>query len=125
MTVLEELNRVSRKRRLAVLHGKYSDVAFANQAIGFIFEIILCFGISALVLFFIPENIDFVVFDTEDELNLAGLWLYTLCWYFAMVLVMPFHTMAGFALYLNRRIELEAWDIEITFRNLAQRKQDS
>jgi hypothetical protein len=125
VTVLEELNRGSRKRRLAVLHGKYSDVAFANQAIGFIFEIILCFGISALVLFFIPENFDFVVFDTEDELNLAGLWFYTLCWYSAMVLVMPFHTMAGFALYLNRRIELEAWDIEITFRNLAQRKQDS
>ena len=33
--------------------------------------------------------------------------------------------MAGFALYLNRRIELEAWDIEISFRNIANRKQSA
>jgi len=125
VTVLEELNRQSRKKRLAVLHGKYSDVAFANQAIGFCFELILCFGIAVLILFFIPEDFGFDTSDTADQLNLAGEWFYTWCWYFAIILVMPFHTMAGFALYLNRRIELEAWDIEITFRNLAQRKQDS
>ena len=27
----------------------------------------------------------------------------------------------GFGLYLNRRTELEAWDIEITFRRMARR----
>ncbi|MFA9418793.1 MAG: DUF4129 domain-containing protein [Gammaproteobacteria bacterium] len=125
VTVLEELNRESRKKRLAVLHGKYSDIAFANQAIGFCFELIFCFGIAALILFFIPEDLGFDTFDTTDQLNLVGEWFYTWCWYLAITLLMPFHTMAGFALYLNRRIELEAWDIEITFRNLAQRKRDS
>ena len=30
--------------------------------------------------------------------------------------VEPFYVAAGFALYLNRRAELEAWDIEQEFR---------
>ena len=123
VTALEGLKGKARRNRLHVLHGKYSDIAFANQAICFCFELIFSFGIAALILFFIPEDFGFKAYDTVEELTLAGQWLYILCWFAAMTLVMPFHTMAGFALYLNRRIELEAWDIEITFRNLAQRKQ--
>jgi hypothetical protein len=38
-----------------------------------------------------------------------------------MAVVAPIYVAAGFALYLNRRVELEAWDIELGFRRLAQR----
>src|SRR5690606_35158648 len=38
-----------------------------------------------------------------------------------MALVAPFYVAGGFALYLNRRIELEAWDIDLVFRRLAAR----
>jgi hypothetical protein len=58
-------------------------------------------------------------------MTLGGEWLLSIAGILAMALVMPFHCMAGFALYLNRRIELEAWDIEISFRNLASRRQAS
>jgi len=34
----------------------------------------------------------------------------------AVVFVEPFYVAAGFAMYLNRRTELEAWDIEQEFR---------
>lgn len=34
-------------------------------------------------------------------------------------LVEPFYVASGFALYLNRRSELEGWDIELAFRRLA------
>ena len=34
----------------------------------------------------------------------------------AVLLVEPFYVAAGFAMYLNRRAELEAWDIEQEFR---------
>ena len=125
VTILEGLTGKGRRSRINVLHGKYSDIALANQAISFCFELIFCFGIATLILFFIPDDFGFDAYDTVEELTLAGEWLYTICWFSAMILIMPFHTMAGFALYLNRRIELEAWDIEITFRNLAQRKQQS
>ena len=123
--MLEGLKGKARRSRLHVLHGKYSDIALSNQLICFCFEWILCIGVSTLILFFIPNDLGVEFYDTVEELTLAGQWLYTLCWFIAIILIIPFHAMAGFALYLNRRIELEAWDIEITFRNLAQRKQQS
>jgi hypothetical protein len=33
-----------------------------------------------------------------------------------VLFVEPFFVAAGFAMYLNRRVELEAWDIEQEFR---------
>jgi hypothetical protein len=35
---------------------------------------------------------------------------------FAVLIVEPFYVAAGFAMYLNRRADLEAWDIEQEFR---------
>ena len=37
---------------------------------------------------------------------------------YALVLLVlePFYAAAGFAMYLNRRVELEAWDVEQEFR---------
>jgi hypothetical protein len=38
------------------------------------------------------------------------------CFVVAVAIVEPFFVGAGFAMYLNRRVELEAWDIEQEFR---------
>ena len=42
-------------------------------------------------------------------------------WYLAISAMEPLYVGAGFALYLNRRTELEAWDVEIALRRLAGR----
>ena len=123
VTVLEELSGGPRRQRMRVLHGKYSDVALGNQVVCFCFEVLACFGIAMMIEFFTPDAFQFKFYDRFDDLTLAGEWLFTLSAFAAISLVMPFHTMAGFALYLNRRIELEAWDIEISFRSLAERKR--
>ena len=123
VTALEELRGAPRRRRLRVLHGKYSDVAMGNQFTCFCFELLTCFCIVLLLQFFVPERLEIEITDRYGDLALTGEWIYTLAGIAAIALVMPFHTMAGFALYLNRRIELEAWDIEISFRNLAERKR--
>lgn len=39
----------------------------------------------------------------------------------ALSIVEPLYVAGGFVLYLNRRIHLEGWDIELTFRQLASR----
>jgi hypothetical protein len=39
----------------------------------------------------------------------------------ATIVIEPFYAAAGFALYLNRRTWLEAWDVEIAFRRLGSR----
>ncbi|MDH5356442.1 MAG: hypothetical protein OEY09_18515 [Gammaproteobacteria bacterium] len=125
VTVLEELKAKPRSQRLRVLHGKHTDMALANQLVCFCCELILAAGLFTCLLFFIPDSLDPGVYDSLESLTLAGVWIYTLCYFSAMILVMPFHSMAGFALYLNRRIDLEAWDIEITFRSLSQRKKQA
>ena len=47
--------------------------------------------------------------------NLAALYLPAL--YGCVILLLePFYVAAGFAMYLNRRTELEAWDVEQELR---------
>ncbi|WP_242112032.1 DUF4129 domain-containing protein [Luteimonas aquatica] len=48
--------------------------------------------------------------------------LHLLVW-LATSLVEPFYVGAGFGLYLNRRTQIEAWDVEIAFRRLRARLQ--
>jgi len=122
VTVLEDLRGKARSQRLNVLHGKHTDIAFTNQIVCFCCEIIVAIGLFGTLIFFIPDSLDLEIYDNLEQLTLVGYWIYTICAFVAMLLVLPFHAMAGFALYLNRRIELEAWDIEITFRSLSQRK---
>lgn len=125
VTVLENLKGGARRQRLRVLHGKYSDVALSNQFVSFCCELLLAFGFVLLFDFFTPDSMGLRLYDAFGDLTLGGEWILTIAALLAMSLVLPFHSMAGFALYLNRRIELEAWDIEISFRNLAQRKAAS
>lgn len=47
-----------------------------------------------------------------------------LLWMGAETFVEPFYMASGFALYLNRRSELEGWDMELGFRRMSQRKRD-
>ncbi len=125
VTVLEGLKGAARRQRLKILHGRYSDVALSNQVVCFCFELLIAFGIVILFDFFTPDTLGIEYYNNFNDLTLAGEWIYTLAGIAAITLIMPFHTMAGFALYLNRRIELEAWDIEISFRNLVNRKQQA
>jgi len=122
VSILEELKGKARARRLQVLHGKHTDIAFANQLVCFCCEVIVATGLFSIIGFFIPDSLELDVFDPAEDFTLFGEWVFSLCIFLATVLVIPFHSIAGLSLYLNRRMELEAWDIEITFRSLAQRK---
>jgi hypothetical protein len=54
-------------------------------------------------------------------------WLDTLLTFLptlAMAAVEPFYVAAGFGLYLNRRVQLEGWDLEQAFRSLGQRARE-
>lgn len=45
-------------------------------------------------------------------------------YYISVTLVEPFYVCAGFALYLNRRTDLESWDIELDFKKMRQRLEE-
>jgi hypothetical protein len=78
-------------------------------------------ALLALLGMLLPEliNMDFLLWlEHFSRLEQIGLNLLALL---ALSIIEPFYVAAGFALYLNRRTILEAWDIEIGFRRLAER----
>ena len=58
----------------------------------------------------------------SGSLNHTALVVLTLFATGAACVTEPLYIASGFSLYLNRRAELEAWDVELRFRSLAQRR---
>ena len=75
-----------------------------------------------MLYLFIPDEVDIGFMDFMGSDSQLSELIFNVMSYVAMVLVAPFYTMAGFALYISRRITLEGWDIEIRFRHLAERQ---
>lgn len=59
-----------------------------------------------------PELLDVLSGDVPDAIVT---WL-EITWVLAALFIEPFYVAAGFGMYLNRRAELEAWDIEQEFK---------
>lgn len=92
-------------------------------------ELILFLSLYALLLLFDPGEYvwEFTVNMMQGHIDDESLVIYWLTLfvhisYTLIVIVLePFFVAAGFSLYLNRRTQLEAWDIEIAFRSLGER----
>jgi hypothetical protein len=80
-------------------------------------EAVLAIGVLALAIWFAPEGTHRHVLSWLMESGtLANEGLGNLVYLLVVGLLEPFYVAAGFAMYLNRRVELEAWDIEQEFR---------
>lgn len=126
VTVLEQTSGRERVARLAVLHrGPFPSAAMMLTFVLAHVEVACVLGLVMLVGILTPEAFDWNVyawvFDLESEASLGGqLFLYFVS-LLAIILVAPFYVAGGFSLYLHRRTELEAWDLELGFRRLAER----
>ncbi|MGB5831054.1 MAG: DUF4129 domain-containing protein [Thiohalocapsa sp.] len=125
MTLLERLSGRSRRERLRVLRDG-SGVATWLTIICVQLETLLLLSALLLIAFMIPDhlpNLDLraAVFDDSSMLY----WLGTLCTLAAMSVIAPFYVAAGFALYLGRRTDLEAWDLELRFRHSLARASNT
>ncbi|MBI3899744.1 MAG: DUF4129 domain-containing protein [Gammaproteobacteria bacterium] len=88
------------------------------------FEIVLLFALIGLVALMLPasiaEQLDFETYLFSNEATaqlIAGL-LFTFIGVATTALLEPFYVACGFALYLSRRTDLEAWDVELAFRRV-------
>jgi len=86
-------------------------------------EAITPFAILLLLWMMIPQGISVDLEGTFGEwFNTKWFsWLFLLAGLLSIALIEPFYAAAGFALYLNRRTQLEGWDLEQSFRRLAAR----
>lgn len=123
---LEGLDGSARQQRLHVLLQRNAGAAQWLTIIGVHLETALWIGLMVLFYMLLPQQI-----ETDwswQSLILAAdqdwRWLEHLTnAFYALVLVVwePIYVACGFSLYLNRRTQLEAWDIELVFRRLRQR----
>lgn len=121
---LENLEHKARSKRLKILHNTMNNSAFWLTFICVNIEAVLEVGILFLVILFIPEGMSFDWEGFVDTEYGAYLLLQNIIIYIAISLVTPFYVACGFSLYINRRILLEAWDVEIGFRRLRHRLQN-
>jgi hypothetical protein len=119
LTLLEGLGGGDRRRRQQALQGPGGTAAWLT-VIGVHFESILWVSAMLLIAVMIPEELPGLDLTAAffDE-GSAPYWLSTLVYLVAMSVIAPFYVAAGFALYLGRRTELEAWDLELAFRRFA------
>ncbi len=121
--LLEGLTGSQRKRRLDVLHSVAGSHASGVTIIGMHFEMIVTIAFYGLLFFFIPNVFEnFLTYSLDSTTNenvwmSAGIIIYAL----TLFILEPFYVASGFMLYLNRRIQLEGWDIEIDFKKLSHR----
>ncbi len=106
-----------RLRRAQLLAGQ-RGAAMGLQFVYANLELVLLVGVAALVAWFIPrQGLDDVWRWLSNDSGLAGQAVLTASYAMVVLVLEPFFVAAGLAMYLNRRVELEAWDIEQAFRH--------
>ncbi len=125
--LLEQLPSEPRKKRLKMLslgqsQGPVSLTVLLSHA-----EMLFYLVILFIVYQFIPEyeRANPFILLQQEKTDLAIEWFSITSWLIAMIAVAPFYVCGGFALYLNKRIELEGWDIELSFKKIKNRLKNS
>ncbi len=122
---LEEQSGAGFRKRCRVLLRKGRIQAIFLTLVCFFFTLALSFAILFGIAFFAPSGADSgfldAVFGSGDERRRWADILLACLPILAMAIVEPFYVAAGFTLYLNRRVELEGWDLELAFRSIAAR----
>lgn len=114
---LEGQRGTERRKRVQQILQNHRGAAFAMQDAFAAVESCVGIGLGAMPVWFTTiddRNAWTGIFYTGS--NEWLLVLQFLCYAVAVAIVEPFFVGAGFGMYLNRRVELEAWDIEQEFR---------
>ncbi|WP_374012847.1 DUF4129 domain-containing protein [Pseudoxanthomonas koreensis] len=124
--LLEGNAPAQRRARRSALAGPAYSHGIMLTTVCVHFELALMLACVAAVFLFIPaEQLATTLHASWGLLRQAppawmALAANTAGW-LAAVVVGPFYVAAGFGLYLNRRSESEAWDVELAFRRLRER----
>ncbi|MGD8925662.1 MAG: hypothetical protein PVG20_02350, partial [Thioalkalispiraceae bacterium] len=122
---LEKLTGNARAERSRVLKKVAGSTALGLTFMCMILEVIIFSSLLGLVYMFSPEYYSDAITNVFLPDNGTQTWWGGLAIngfiYISYLVVGPFYVAGGFALYINRRTQLEGWDIEIAFRQMAQR----
>lgn len=124
---LEQLSGSDWHPRVALIEATVRRTAGWLTACCIAFESMLMVALGALAVSLVPPPL----FDSLSawwwsfmQSDLAISWISVAAWLFAVCVIEPLYVAGGFGLYLNRRTELESWDVEIAFRRMVQTRLD-
>jgi hypothetical protein len=117
----QQTGRAAAQRRRALGRNAWVQAVWLSFVCR-LFVVALFAGIAVLIVIFMPEGM-------QDDNAPGGLWegLSNWSWadnltsYALLSLTEPFYVAAGFALYLNRRVQIEGWDVELALRGINAR----
>jgi hypothetical protein len=112
---LEGLPFLTARRRVAQLRrGNAGPAALMTSAFGTA-EAVLTVAVTSLIVWFMPGELNPAALFSQYK---SGFIVLAMTFVYALVVLFlePFYVAAGFAMYLNRRAQLEAWDIEQELR---------
>ncbi|MGE5386128.1 MAG: DUF4129 domain-containing protein [Betaproteobacteria bacterium] len=122
---LEGQSGAAARSRFRVLGRRTSGHAIWLTFVGANLVTILGISLVMLVEFMAPVGTNGLFSWAEwasDDVVPWKIFIVNVLWLVAETLVEPLYVASGFALYLNRRSDLEGWDIDIAFRRLAARQ---
>ena len=127
VTQLEGLKGPARRTRSKVLNLRIFNYGVGITAVYAHLVMALYLGVILIGYSFIPEIYRSTLGDSWLELfwmtsSTSATAIGLLSFYIAQSALQPWCVGAGFGLYINCRTQLEAWDVEVAFRRIVQRR---
>lgn len=131
ISFLEKINGKAHTQRLKNQSKSSKSVASSSTMGLFHFDLFLYLNCFIILLFLLPQDsrADATYWFLSNDPNKSSgdfYWLAALlllCQSFCTAVVEIFYVMTGFMLYLNNRITVEGWGIEMGFKQMAKRLQ--
>ena len=121
--MLEGQGGAERSRRISLLRNRSGGQVFLLHQLFATVESLLFLAFLSMPFWFSPATLKFSAIYKQFQAppDSTPHDLLVLAYFLALSVVEPIYVAAGFMLYLNRRTDLEAWDMEIALRRLAGR----
>lgn len=112
VTLLEGLKGAPRRRRIELLERREPTLWMTLGLVHV--EYFIYSALFALLFLWVPSNSWDIEFFFNNTVSV-------ICYFITYALIAPLFSSMGFVAYINRRIHLEGWDIQIQFQRLASR----
>jgi len=124
---LEGLRGKPARARRKLLAGRVGGAGIASLSCFAFFELVLWVGLIGFVALVVPSGDELLpspiqtlmLGDLDDHPYAAAIW--GVVYAFIVGMLEPFFVACGFGLYLKRRTDLEAWDVELQMRRVGAR----
>lgn len=126
--MLEGLRGTQARMRKTLIRRRVGGAAFLQALLYFwILQPVLWMALLAISALIVPEDMWPDLDSLRDYFLHAPMWFSTLLYGLGIacgLLLEPLYVAGGFMLYIKRRTDLEAWDVELQFRHLAKIEQE-